>query len=299
MKYLFYVTCILSGLQIYAQELNCAVKVSTVEVQSDKTIFTEMEKSITDFMNSTKWTEDRFEASERIDCSIFLNITQRLGNNDFKVNIQIQARRPVFNTSYNSTTILHSDEGINIYYNQFDPIVFTENTYTGELTSILAFYAYMILGTDYDSFSPLGGTPFYEKALNVVNLAITANKNEGWKTEPGRQQSRGWYVTNLLDQFYKPLRECVYVYHREGFDTMYENYNQGISKVTEALKKLEVIHQTKPNVYSIQLFFYAKADELTNLYKNAPQEEKVKAVELLKKLNPGNNMKYNRILMGK
>lgn len=283
-----------------AQELNCAAKVSTVQVQSDKTIFVEMEKSINEFMNNTKWTTDVFGPGEKIECSIFLNITKRIGSNDFTASIQVQARRPVFNSSYNSTLILHTEDEITFNYTQFDPLVYTENTYTGELPAILAFYAYMILGTDYDSFSPLGGTPNYEKALNICNLAQTFAKNIGWKAgdDGGKQKgTRYIYVSNLLDQFFKPLRECLYLYHRQGLDVMYDNVELGTTMITQALQKLETIHATKPNNYSFQLFFYAKADELTNIYKSASTEQKTTGVALLKKLNPGNNVKYNRILM--
>lgn len=284
-----------------AQELNCSIKVSSVQIQSDKTIFVEMEKSVTEFMNNTKWTNETFGGEEKIECSILLNITQRVGNNDFKASLQIQARRPVFNSSYNSTLILHTEDEVAFNYTQFDPLVYTENTYTGELPALLAFYAYMILGTDYDSFSPLGGTPYYEKALGICNLAQSFGKNNGWKAgdDGGKQKgTRFVYVTNVLDQFFRPLRECSYIYHRQGLDMMYENNALGTQKITEALQKLETIHATKPNNYSIQLFFYAKSDEVTNIYKSASAEEKTEGVALLKKLNPGNNVKYNRILLG-
>ncbi len=162
---LFICLVLLGLMNVSAQELNCSVKISTVGVQSDKTIFEAMEKSVTEFMNNTKWTNEVFGAEERIDCSIFINVSERVSSNEFKASMQVQARRPVFNSSYNSTLILHTEDEIVFNYTQFDPLVYTENTYTGELPSVLAFYAYMILGTDYDSFSPLGGTPNYEKAF--------------------------------------------------------------------------------------------------------------------------------------
>lgn len=282
----------------YAQELNCTVKISTVGVQSDKTIFEAMEKSVTEFINNTKWTNEVFGPEERIDCSIFINVSERVSSNEFKASMQVQSRRPVYNSSYNSTLMLYSDEAITFGYTQFDPLVYTENTYTGELAALLSYYAYLIIGTDYDTFSPLGGTPYYEKAFNVCNLSQNYGKNTGWKAgddEGNKKRTRFMYISNLLDAFYQPLRECLYIYHREGLDFMYENNVQGTLKITEALQKLEIIHTTKPNTDSVQQFFYAKADELSNLYKAASPEEQSKAVALLRKLNPGNNMKYSRI----
>lgn len=303
MKYLIAFWIFWAGYQtsLWAQELNCTVEISTVSLQSDKTIFEAMKKSITEFMNTTKWTSDVYGGSEKIDCSIFLNIQERQGANDFVATIQVQCRRPVYSSSYNSTLMLHNpDDKFKFTYTQFDPLVFTENTYTGELTAILSYYAYLILGFDYDSFSPLGGTPHFEKALNVCNISQALSKNTGWK--PGddggvqKNTSRYTYVNNLLDPFFKPLRECSYIYHRNGLDKMFENNAEGTLMISKALEKLDQIHATKPNNYTTQQFFYAKSDELCNLYKAASMEEKTKAVQLLKKLNPGNNIKYTRIL---
>ena len=277
-----------------AQELSCDIQVSSQQIQSDKTVFVEMEKALNNLVNNTKWTNDAFEQEERIECSIFLNITKNASNTEFTGDFQITARRPVHNTSYSSTTLLYSDDNVSFSYNQFDPLQYAENTYTDELTALISFYVYMILGTDYDTFSQNGGTPYYEKALGIVNLAQQSNRT-GWKSHES-DENRYWFVNNYLDQFFQPLRDCLYDYHRLGFDAMQKDVEVARQKVSDAIKKVEKIHSTKPNSYNVQLFFYAKADELTKLYSEAPAQEKVEMVNLLKKLNPANAVKYNKIL---
>lgn len=277
-----------------AQELSCDIQVSSQQIQSDKTVFIEMEKALNNLVNNTKWTDDAFDQEERIECSIFLNITKNVSNTEFTGDFQITARRPVHNSSYSSTTLLYSDDNVSFSYNQFDPLQYAENTYTDELTALISFYVYMILGTDYDTFSQNGGTPYYEKALGIVNLAQQSNRT-GWKSHES-DENRYWFVNNYLDQFFQPLRDCLYDYHRLGFDAMQKDVEVARQKVSDAIKKVEKIHSTKPNSYNVQLFFYAKADELTKLYSEAPAQEKVEMVNLLKKLNPANAVKYNKIL---
>ncbi len=279
---------------IIAQELNCTVQVSSSQVQSDKTVFVNMEKAITELINNTKWTNDAYDSEERIECSIFLNVTKNSNNTSFTGDFQITARRPVYNSSYTSTTILYQDAGTSFSYNQFDPLQYAENTYTDELTALISFYAYMILGIDGDTYAKDGGTENFEKAMGIVNLAQSSSFS-GWKAEQS-DENRYWYVNNYLDQFFQPLRDCSYDYHRLGFDTMTEDVEAGRKKITEAIKKIDKIHSTKPNSYNVQLFFYAKADELIKLYSEASNNEKVEMTQLLKKLNPANSVKYNKIL---
>jgi hypothetical protein len=280
-----------------AQELNCTVQVSDQQIQSDKTVFELMQKAIREFMNNTKWTDDVFSEEEKIDCSILINITEKLSANDFKGTIQIQSRRPVFGTAYSSNTMSVKDNNFNISFNQFDQLLYSENTYTTELVAILSYYAYMIIGMDYDSFSLNGGTPYFEKALSVVNISANSGKS-GWKSFESKE-NRYWYVSNQLDQFFEPLRDCFYNYHIKGFDIMAEKLEEGRLNITNALQKIETIHNTRPNWYNTKLFFYAKTDEIINLYKTAPQPEKASIVKLLKKVNPANSGKYNRIMTSK
>ncbi|MCI5058163.1 MAG: DUF4835 family protein [Flavobacteriales bacterium] len=281
----------------FAQELNCTVQVSDQQIQSDKTIFELMQKAIRELMNNTKWTDDVFSEEEKIDCSILINITEKLSANDFKGTIQVQSSRPVFGTGYSTNLISVKDNNFQIQFNQFDQLLYSENAYTTELVAILSFYAYMIIGMDYDSFSLKGGTPYFEKALSIVNISANSGRS-GWKSFESKE-NRYWYVNNQLDQFFEPLRECFYEYHIKGFDIMGEKLNEARTQITTALRKIETIHNTRPNWYNTKLFFYAKTDEIVNLYKSAPQPEKASIVALLKKVNPANSSKYNRILTAK
>ncbi len=296
-KYLVFIF-ICCTLQIaHAQELKCEVKVLQADRngQTDQEVFDAMQKSVSDLMNSTKWTEHSYENHERIDCSILIKVTDNISNTQFKAEMQVQARRPIYNTSYNSTSLLINDDKVTFSFNQFDPLQYTENVYTDELTALLSFYAYMILGNDYDTFEKNGGQAFYEKALNIVNISSSASGAEGWKAGES-EENRYWLINNTLDQFYQPLRDCNYIYYREGFDTMEKNLEQSRKNITKALKSIESIHRTKPNNYNVTLFFYSRADELINLYRSAPNNEKVQMTQFLKRVNTPNVARYNKIL---
>ena len=191
----------------------------------------------------------------------------------------------------------HSDKDFRFRYVQFDQLQWSENTYLSELTSVLAFYAYMVIGLDYDSFSPNGGSASFQKAMSIVNAAQSSG-GRGWKAFEDKK-NRYWMVNNHMDQFFKPMRQLFYGYHRLGFDQMTSNLDAGRAAVTEAITGLERVHSTKPNSFNVQLFFNAKSDELVKLYQTAPPQEKVKMATLLKKLNPGNTAKYQKLLTSK
>ena len=299
---------IILGLLIFAtqlnvsmsQELNCTVSVqaSSQQVTVDKVVIDALEKSVRDFMNNTKWTTDQFASEERIECSILINIQKNTSNTDFEGTITVQSKRPVFNTSYTTTLINHRDKFFKFKFGQFDQLQWSENTYVSELTSVLSFYAFMIIGMDYDSYALLGGTPHFEKAVAIVTAA-QSSPDDTWKSASKSDQTRYWMITNTMDQFFRPLRQLTYDYHRKGFDIMTDKLDEGRANITNSMKNLEKIHSVKPNWFNTQLFFNAKRDELINLYKTAPPQEKVVAVSLMKKLDPGNTSKYQAILTSK
>lgn len=291
---LLFICFLAAALCSNAQELNCEVEVVAQQVGSDQTIYKNMKKAINNLMNNTKWTEKEFEVNEKIDCSLFLNITQKQGENNFIAELQIQSRRPIYNSSYNSNTLLIKDNNIIFTFDQFDPLQYAENSYTDELTAVLSFYAYYIIGTDFDTFSLNGGDPFFRKALDIVNLAASKNTSSGWNA--AKQDNRYWMINNILDPFFQPLRDCSYEYHIKGFDIMTQDLTKARLAINKGLKKIETIHKTKPNNYSTQLFFYAKVDELVNLYKTAKGSEKMEMVAYLRKVNTANNVRYNKIL---
>ncbi|MDD5572021.1 MAG: DUF4835 family protein, partial [Bacteroidales bacterium] len=217
-----FLTFVLSlfALCIYAQELNCNVQIVSDKIPgSDKKIYETLRMSIWEFMNNRKWTNNIFKNEERIECSILINLTER-NNDEFSGTIQIQVRRPVYKTTYNTVLLNFIDKDFNIKYVESQPLDYTDNTYISNLTSILAYYAYVIIGLDYDTFSLYGGTPFYEKAQAIINLTQSIQE-KGWKSFES-MKNRYWLLENLTNQNYKAFRESMYKYHRVGMDVMSE-----------------------------------------------------------------------------
>jgi hypothetical protein len=278
-----------------SQELNCKVQVLSQQiVGTDKRVFEALQSAIFEFINNKKWTTDAFKNNERIDCSILINITERPAIDQFKGTFQIQARRPVFKSSYNTVLLNNNDNDFQFTYLENQPLEFTENTHLSNLTSVLAFYAYFVIGLDYDSFSLNGGTPYFQKALSVVNTAQSSS-DIGWKAFDGNK-NRYWLVNNMLDASFIPLRECMYKYHRLGLDIMTDNQEGGREAISESIEELKKVHEIKPLSFSVQVFFNAKADEIINIYSNATNDEKTKIITLLNEIDPTNSNKYQKIL---
>ena len=283
---------------VSAQELNCQVSVLTPQIQeSNKTIFETLQNQIRDFMNNRKWTNDEFENHERIECSMIINVTERVSTDEFKATIQIQSRRPVYKTSYNSPMINHQDNDFNFRYVQDQVLDFDENSLGTNLTATLAYYAYIIIGLDYDSFSSEGGTPYFLKAQTIVNNA-QSHGERGWKAFES-QRNRYWLVENILNVQFRPMRACIYKYHRLGFDKMNDNVNESRSTILDALRPLKNVYNDRPNSFFMQFFFNAKADELVSLFQQGTSDEKSQVTQLLTQIDPGNIAKYNTISTGK
>jgi hypothetical protein len=293
--YLILTLIIISSLTVNAQELNCNVQVNSTQVTgSDKSIFDVMQKSIYEFMNNRKWTSHVYSNQERIECTILINITEQVSVGSFKATIQVQSRRPVYNSSFNSTLLNHIDRDFEFTFNEFDQLDYSETTFISNLTSTLSFYAYMILALDYDSFEMNGGTENLIKAQTIVTNAQSA-PNTGWKAFEDTK-NRYWMAENYLKPNYAKLREAFYNYHRLGFDVMTKDVSGGRKEVFEALKSLESVFNYDRNSFQLQLFFNAKDDELIELFKEAPSSEKMEVVQLLKRINPAKANDYEKIL---
>lgn len=289
--------CCLS-ISLSAQEFNCVVDINSRQISgSERVIFDEMEKAIFNFVNGRKWTKDEYEAFERIDCSIFITLNERISTNQFSGNIQIQASRPVFNTDYKTPIMNIKDNDFVITYSQFEPLLFNPGTYSGELSSIIAFYLYMILGYDYDSFALEGGTPYLQEAQRIVNSAQSSSES-GWKAFE-EQKNRYWLIENTLSARFKPLRKTYYEYHRLGMDVMQENMIKARRKISESLKGLKAIHNVNPSSYNLQAFFNAKMQEVVNLYEEANPQEITEITELLITIDPGNANNYEKLRKNK
>lgn len=280
---------------IISQELNCKVEIVSDQIQgTDKRVYDALKTAIYEFMNNKKWTTETFKNEERIDCNLLINITARLSTDEFTATLQAQSRRPIFKTSYNSVLLNYKDEEIQFKYLESQPLEFVENTHTSNLTSILAYYAYLIIGLDYDSFSMNGGTPYFQKAINIVNNAQNAPE-PGWTASLNRQ-SRYWFINNMMEPPYAGLRECMYNYHRKGLDIMVDNKEEGRAVILENILALRKVHQARPLSFNMKVFFNGKADEIINVFSEGTGDEKSKLIEVLNDIDPTNSNKYQKIL---
>jgi hypothetical protein len=281
-----------------AQELNCQVSViNSPKLQlsaTDLEVLKDMENNIYEFMNTTRWTKDVFEIEERINCSVLITITQK-DNDNMSGKIQVQSTRPVFNSSYNTTVFNTIDPDFNVTYLRNTTLLFSIEQYRNNLTSILGFYAYMILGYDYDTFSLEGGGQYFEYAQTISNLAKNSG-DAGWAASSGKRRNRYWLVDNALQSLFKPLRKAYYIYHREGLDNMYNNPVEARKKILEALKQVDKVQRARPGNFNIQVFMNAKSDELINIFSQAEMTEKNAVVNILKRLDPSSSSKYQDIL---
>ncbi len=281
------------------QELMCNVQVSAQRIQgSNRQVFQTMQRDIYEFMNNTIWTSHVYSFSERIDCNITINLTEQLSADEFRGTIQVQLRRPVFNTTYNSTVINLVDNNVQFRYVEFQPLEFDPNSHCSNLTSLLAYYAYMIIGFDYDTFSPLGGTEFFSIAEKIVTNAQSAPES-GWKPYDGsRNRNRYWLVKNVLDQQYQDVRRFLYEYHMSGLDRMESRINESRTSIVESLRLLQRVHRSRPDpfMYYLQAVMDAKSDEIVNIFSQAFPEERNRVVEILTEIDPANRSKYERII---
>jgi hypothetical protein len=293
-KILLVIILLFIGPGLYAQDLNARVQILAPQLSnSNKRILDMLEASIKDFLNGRKWTTDALQPQERIDCNFVITITDWDGSSSFKAEAQIQSNRPVFNSSYNSTLLNISDKDFAFNYAEGQPLDFSEQNYIGNLSSLLAFYASVITGLDYDSFSKFGGTPYFQKAETVLNNAQIA-ANPGWKAFESLR-NRFWLIENLTNKSYNPIRESLYTYHRDGLDVMADNKSKGLKAVLSIIPQLQKIDKSKQGSVLNQLFFTAKADEIVNILSSADNQDKLKAVDALSKIDPSNSLKYESL----
>jgi len=290
---------IMFALNLQSQELRCNVQVVSQQIQgSNKQVFQTLQNAIYEFMNNRVWTNHVYTMEERIECNMMINITEQLSADDFKGTMTIQVRRPVFNTNYNTVTLNFVDNDIRFKYVEFSPLEFDLNTHQSNLTAILAFYAYYILGLDYDSFSLYGGTIYFANAERVVLNAANAAEG-GWKPmDNTSHKNRYWLIKDMLDTDYEPVREFNYHFHRLGLDVMDEKVVEGRAEITSSLELLQQVYRKKPDpyMYLLRLVFDAKVDEIVNVYTESYPEERNRAYDILTEVDKPNANKYKAIL---
>jgi len=261
---------------------------------TDKKVFETLQNALFEFINSRRWTSYDFKVEERIECTILLNITDRPSFDEFRGTMNLVLRRPVYNTAYNSTLLNYIDEDVQFKYVEYEPLDFVENSYTNNLTSIIAFWVYTFIGMDFDSFSRIGGTPFFEKAQSIVQNAQNS-PYPGWKAFEG-SNNRYWLAENFTNPAYKPVREFVYEYHLRGLDVMSTDVEQGRSNIIAKLELLQRTNRERPGLLILTQLINAKRDEFINLFSEGSPTQKTKAVNALKEIDPANSSKYQTIL---
>lgn len=279
----------------YSQELRCNVQVNSSQIQgTNKQVFQTLQTAMYEFMNNTAWTNHMYTNEERIECNILINLQEHNGD-EFKGSIQIQSSRPTFNTSYNTTVLNFKDDNLRFNYVEFEPLEFSITEHRSNLTSLLAYYAYIVIGLDYDTFSHLGGTTYYQKAEQIVNNAQNAQE-KGWKAFESRK-NRYWLIENFLNDRYKGLREFLYRYHRLGLDVMDSKEAVGRSQIAESLDLLQKLYRQKPDPYlfAFELIMRAKSDELINLFSESFMAEADRVYKILVEIDPTNSDKYIKI----
>lgn len=279
-----------------SQELNCIVSINIgPKIQtSDQGVFRDMKNALQQFLNTRKWTNDSYQPHEKINCSIRLNINSMPNIGVFSASVQVQSARPVYNSNYTSLMLNFADRDWEFEYIESQPLEYNDNAFTTNLTSMLAFYAYMIIGMDYDSFSELGGTPYFQKALTVVNNAQSSNR-PGWQAL-GSNRNRYWLAENFINSQMNDVRKSIYSYHRLGLDVFEKTPDQSREIILKGLKDLKKARDINPNAILIISFFDAKSKELANIFSAGLLPIRREAYDLIVAMDPSNRSNYDKII---
>ncbi len=298
LKYIIATVLLMMTVKASSQELNCNVQISAQKIQgSNRQVFENMQRDVYEFMNNTVWSNHVYSYSERIDCNILINLTDQISADEFNGTIQVQLKRPVYNSTYNSTILNFIDNSFRFRYVEFAPLEFDPTIHRSNLVSVLAYYSYIILGFDYDSFAPEGGTEFFQMAEKIVNNAQNAPE-PGWKPYDGsRNRNRYWLVKNALDKEYEGVRKFSYDYYMNGLDRMESTIADARANMVESLRLIQEVYRKKPDpfMYIVQVVLDAKSDELINVFSESFPEEKSRVVEILTEIDPANKSKYEKI----
>ena len=288
---------LLLPLSSFSQEFNCkATVIAPTVANQDPRIYKSLENAIMQLMNTRRWTNYNYAPAERIDCNFLITVNSQPSIDRFEATMQVNYSRPVYGTDYLSPVFNIVDNDITFQFLEGTQIEFTTERYLTNLSSLLGFYAYFMLGVDADSYKLMGGTEFYETAQQVVSNAQGAS-DAGWKAFEG-QTNRYWLIDNQLQAVFRPLRELLYNYHRNGFDEMSKDPANARKAIAASIEKLRTTHQAKPSSYNLQVFFNAKYQELVDLFKPADPAEKSKILSTLSLIDPGHIQKYQKMVSG-
>ena len=295
MRYFCFLLFLLTA-SVSAQELRCNIQLNTTQVQgSNRSVIDALQTALHEFVNTRVWTNTVFSPEERIECNMMLNITNIAGN-EFTGTLTVQSRRPVFNSGYSTTMINFQDRDLRFTYIEGLPLEFSDVAFTSNLTSIIAFYVYVIIGLDFDSFSPLGGTPYFRIAETIATNAQQSNER-GWRANEGNFRNRYWLVQNMLDDRYRPVREFSHRYYRLGLDRMSIRPNEARADIADYLVLLQNVYRRQPDPYMflLQTVIDAKSAEWIDIFSSGTPDEKTRVMRLLKEIDPPNISRYDRI----
>lgn len=297
-----YVACVVAlvamSISLGAQELKCTISINSEQVQgSNKAVFTTLQQSMEEFVNTQRWTNMTFQEKERIECSMMI-VVKNVQDNMFVCEFTCQSRRPVFGTTYTTPTLNIKDANFTFTYQEYDRMEFQTNTFTSNLTALVAYYCYLIIGHDMDSFAKLGGTPYFQVCEDIVTSAQSASIDNaemvGWKAFESNR-NRYALTNNLMDEAFKKYRAYYYDYHRHGLDEMVNNVANGRARIAKDIKVLKEAYNARPATYLVGTFLDAKADELGNIFKSGTAEEKKMVYEILMDIDPTRQDTYENI----
>jgi len=296
MRRVILIVLVLLSVGSVAQELNSVVTINVgPKIQTtDRNVFRDMKNALQQFLNTRKWTNDAFQTHEKINCSLLININEMPSIGIFSASVQVQSARPIYNSSYTSLLLNFADRDWEFEYIESQPLEYNDNNYINNLTSMLAFYAYLVIGMDYDSFSELGGTPYFQKALTVVNNAQSSNR-PGWQAL-GSNRNRYWLVENLINPQLADVRRSVYSYHRLGLDTFEKTPDQSREVILKGLKDVKKARDINPNAILVISFFDAKSKELANIFSDGALPVRREAYDIIVSMDPSNRSSYEKII---
>lgn len=294
MRFLIFLLCIFPHF-LFSQELNCRVIVDAQQVQiTERGIFEDMEKEFALFMNTTKWTNDTYSEEEVIKCNILITISEMPSIGVFNASVQVLSSRPVYGTNYETIMLNFADRNFNFNYVESQPIRFNPNTFTDQISSLLAYYAYIIIGFDYDSFEDLGGTPYFEKAFDIVNNAQSSGF-EGW-TQFNSTRNRYWLIENIINPQLEPVRKANYNYHRLGLDRMAQQQEEAEKSILEALSDVRRANRARPRSILTISFMDAKATEIVKMFGDSALPTRRQAYNLLINIDPARTDQYKKLI---
>ncbi|MEJ7646566.1 MAG: DUF4835 family protein [Chryseolinea sp.] len=293
--YISFLVIFFLRLNAQAQELNCTVTINSTQITtSDRGIFRDMKTAIEQFMNARKWSGEAYKNYEKINCNMLITITKMPSVGNFFASVQVQSARPVYNSNYSSLTFNFADRDFEFEYIESLPLEYNDNTYTTNLTSMLALYAYMIIGVDADSFSELGGSPYFQRALAVVNNAQQANR-AGWQPL-NSNRSRYWIVENYNNGQMTEMRKAFYAYHRLALDTFDKDPDKSRDIILRGLRDVKKVRDVNPTSIIVVSFFDAKSKELANLFSTGNIQLRREAYDIITAIDPSNRSAYDKMI---